>query len=59
LHTTQDPDERYKLRVDRAAQAGWVPTSTQRTALPHGAPTKGILSMSPLGLIKDNLSMNR
>ena len=52
----QDSDEKCKLRVDRAAHAGWVPTSTQRTALPYGGSnTRGLLSVSPPGKIKDEL----
>ncbi|CAK8683677.1 unnamed protein product [Clavelina lepadiformis] len=58
LLTNSDIDERYKLRVDRAAQAGWVPTSTQRTALPHGAPgTRGPVTIAvekPTGILKEN-----
>nr|XP_018670467.1 transcription initiation factor TFIID subunit 1-like isoform X2 [Ciona intestinalis] len=58
IQTTPDSEEKYKLRVDRAAQAGWVPTSTQRTALPHGVggvKTPVTLTMEkPVGLLKEN-----
>lgn len=36
IQISAETDDKYKVRVNRAAQAGWVPTSTQRTALPSG-----------------------
>ncbi|XP_077971618.1 transcription initiation factor TFIID subunit 1-like [Styela clava] len=35
LPVSTEFDDRHKVRVNKAAQAGWVPTSTQRTALPN------------------------
>nr|CAB3266786.1 transcription initiation factor TFIID subunit 1-like [Phallusia mammillata] len=55
IHTTPDSDEKYKLRVDRAAQAGWVPTSTQRTALPHSS----TVTTRPITLAIEKPSVNQ
>lgn len=41
------------IQVDRAAQAGWVPTSTQRTALPSGSTTR------PISIIEKPAAANK